>query len=75
MASGETANESYRGAWTADGYDFNAVNLVVTDLSVKFDKSLNAITLSITLTLLFRSLGAFIIGLLSDMFGRKWVMV
>jgi len=61
-----------RAAWTADGYDFNAVNLVATDLSTAYDKDLSDITLSITLTLLFRSLGALIFGIISDCFGRKW---
>ena len=60
------------GAWTADGYDFNAVNLVATDLSNQFDRPLTDITLSITLTLLFRSVGAFIFGMLADAYGRKW---
>jgi MFS transporter, SHS family, lactate transporter len=62
----------YSGAWTADGYDFNAVNLVATNLSEVFDRPLTDITLSITLTLLFRSIGAFIFGMLADSYGRKW---
>lgn len=60
------------GAWTSDGYDFNAVNLVATNLSKVFDRPLTDITLSITLTLLFRSIGAFIFGMLADAYGRKW---
>jgi SHS family lactate transporter-like MFS transporter len=59
-------------AWTADGYDFNSVNLVTTQLSSQYNKPLTSITLSITLTLLFRPLGAALLGILSDMFGRKW---
>ncbi|KAI9875269.1 MAG: hypothetical protein M1830_008694 [Pleopsidium flavum] len=50
-------------AWTADGYDFNSVNLVSTELAKRYNRSLSAISLSITLTLLFRSLGALIIGM------------
>jgi len=65
----------YSMAWTADGYDFNAVNLVSTELAKRYNRSLSAITLSITLTLLFRSLGALIIEMLADMFGRKWPLV
>lgn len=65
----------FRAAWTADGYDFNAVNLVTTQLSAEYDKPLTSITLSITLTLLFRSLGAAIFGIASDMYGRKWPMI
>lgn len=48
------------------------MNLVATDLSKVFDKPLADITLSITLTLLFRSVGAFIFGMLADAYGRKW---
>ncbi|RLM01579.1 hypothetical protein CFD26_108908 [Aspergillus turcosus] len=59
-------------AWTADGYDFNSVNLVTTQLSAKYGASLPKITLSITLTLLFRPLGAILLGMASDMWGRKW---
>lgn len=62
-------------AWTADGYDFNSLNLVTTQLSDRYDKSLPSITLSITLTLLFRPVGAILLGVTSDMFGRKWPLV
>lgn len=65
----------YRAAWTADGYDFNSVNLVTTQLSERYNRPLTSITLSITLTLLFRPLGAALIGITSDLFGRKWPMI
>ncbi len=63
-----------RAAWAADGYDYNSVNLVATNLSVVFNQSLTNITLSVTLTLLVRVVGAVIFGILADMFGRKWVL-
>lgn len=44
-------------------------------VTVFFDKPTETVTLSITLTLLFRSVGALIFGLLSDRFGRKWPLV
>lgn len=65
---------TFRAAWCADGYDFNAVNIVATNLATAYNKDLTDITLSVTLTLLFRAVGAAIFGLLSDMFGRKWIM-
>lgn len=46
-----------------------------TTVTVFFDKPTETVTLSITLTLLFRSVGALIFGLLSDRFGRKWPLV
>ncbi|KAF8189587.1 major facilitator superfamily domain-containing protein [Mycena galopus ATCC 62051] len=61
-------------AWIADGYDFNAVNLVATNIAAQYNVDLTHVTLSVTLTLLFRAIGATIFGLASDMYGRKWVM-
>lgn len=55
-----------------DGYDFNAVNLVSTSLAKHYNRSVSAVSLSITLTLLFRSLGAAVIGMAGDRYGRKW---
>ncbi|KDQ51274.1 hypothetical protein JAAARDRAFT_536713 [Jaapia argillacea MUCL 33604] len=62
-------------AWTCDAIDFFSVSLSVTRLQEQFGKSTHAITTSITLTLLFRSLGAVIFGIISDRFGRKWPLV
>lgn len=61
--------------WTCDGYDYFAVPLTVPQLSAAFGVSTVQITTSITLTLLFRSLGAVIFGVLADRFGRKWTLV
>ncbi|KAJ7832629.1 major facilitator superfamily domain-containing protein, partial [Mycena leptocephala] len=61
-------------AWIADGYDFNAMNLVATNIAAQYNVGPTHVTLSVTLTLLFRALGATIFGLASDMYGRKWVM-
>ncbi|KAM0750242.1 carboxylic acid transporter [Meredithblackwellia eburnea MCA 4105] len=62
-------------AWTCDAIDFFAVSLSVTRLEAQFHKSAHSVTTSITLTLLFRPLGAVIFGLLSDRYGRKWPLV
>jgi len=62
-------------AWTCDALDFFSVSLTVTDLENQFGKPAHDITTSITLTLLFRSVGAAIFGIISDRFGRKWPLV
>ncbi|OAX41420.1 carboxylic acid transporter protein [Rhizopogon vinicolor AM-OR11-026] len=62
-------------AWTCDAIDFFAVSLTVSLLSTQFNQKTTAITTAITLTLLFRSVGAVIFGILSDRFGRKWPLV
>ncbi|GAA5970971.1 hypothetical protein JCM21900_003547 [Sporobolomyces salmonicolor] len=62
-------------AWTCDAIDFFAVSLANTRLTKTFDKPTSTITTSITLTLLFRPLGAIIFGLASDRYGRKWPLI
>ncbi|PCH39927.1 carboxylic acid transporter [Wolfiporia cocos MD-104 SS10] len=62
-------------AWICDSYDFFSVSLSVTNLEAQFNKSANTVTTAITLTLLFRPLGAAIFGILSDRYGRKWPLV
>ncbi|KAI5830356.1 MFS general substrate transporter [Schizophyllum commune Tattone D] len=63
-------------AWTCDAIDFFSVSLSVKRLSVQFgDRPIHDITQSITLTLLFRSVGAILFGIISDRFGRKWPLV
>lgn len=44
-------------------------------LAKQFGKSTADISFSLTLTLLFRSLGAFIFGILADRYGRRWTLV
>jgi SHS family lactate transporter-like MFS transporter len=62
-------------AWTCDSMDFFSVSLSVTHLQTQFNKTTTQITEAITLTLLFRSVGAVIFGMLSDRFGRKWPLI
>ncbi|KAJ7725428.1 MFS general substrate transporter [Mycena maculata] len=62
-------------AWTCDAIDFFSVSLSVSALSDQFDRPVSKITQAITLTLLFRSVGAVLFGVFSDRFGRKWPLV
>ncbi|KAJ7436688.1 MFS general substrate transporter [Mycena latifolia] len=62
-------------AWTCDAIDFFSVSLSVPALSEQFGKPTTSITQAITLTLLFRSVGAVLFGVFSDRFGRKWPLV
>ncbi|KAI8994237.1 carboxylic acid transporter [Trametes punicea] len=62
-------------AWTCDAIDFFSVSLSVSHLQTQFGRSTHDITTAITLTLLFRSAGAIIFGILSDRYGRKWPLV
>ncbi|KAJ7455595.1 carboxylic acid transporter protein [Mycena galericulata] len=62
-------------AWMCDALDFFSVGLSVPALGTQFNKDTTDITQAITLTLLFRTVGAVIFGLFSDRFGRKWPLV
>ncbi|EJD45664.1 MFS general substrate transporter [Auricularia subglabra TFB-10046 SS5] len=62
-------------AWMCDALDFYTVILSVRRLAKELDRSTSEITTGITLTLLLRSLGAAVFGVLSDRFGRKWPIV
>src|SRR5438552_256761 len=57
--------------WTLDAFDFFLVVMTLTAIAKEFGKSDAAIALSITLTLAFRPVGAFIFGLLADRYGRR----
>ncbi|KAI5805792.1 major facilitator superfamily domain-containing protein [Geopyxis carbonaria] len=58
-----------------DGYDFHTISLSVSNLAKYYGQHREHISTSITLTLLFRSLGACIFGLAGDLYGRKWPMI
>ncbi|KAI0087910.1 MFS general substrate transporter [Irpex rosettiformis] len=62
-------------AWTCDAVDFFSVSLSVTRLTQQFSRPTHDITTAITLTLLLRSAGAVVFGIISDRYGRKWPLV
>src|SRR5437879_10479296 len=57
--------------WTLDAFDFFLVVMTLTAIAREFGKSDAAIALSLTLTLLFRPVGALIFGLVADRYGRR----
>jgi len=57
--------------WTLDAFDFFLVVFSLTAIAKEFNKSDADIALSITLTLAFRPVGAFIFGLMADRYGRR----
>jgi len=57
--------------WTLDAFDFFLVVMTLTAIGREFGRSDIAVAFSLTLTLAFRPVGAFIFGLLADRYGRR----
>ena len=57
--------------WMLDAFDFFVVVMTLTAIAKEFGRSDAAIAASITVTLAFRPVGAFIFGLLADRYGRR----
>jgi SHS family lactate transporter-like MFS transporter len=57
--------------WTLDAFDFFLVVFTLTAIAKEFHKSDAELALTITVTLAFRPVGAFIFGLLADRYGRR----
>lgn len=61
--------------WALDAFDFFLVVLCLTAIGEEFHKSDKEVGWSITLTLAFRPVGAFIFGLIADRYGRRLPMM
>src|SRR6202034_309567 len=57
--------------WTLDAFDYFLVIYCLTAIGREFNRSDLEMAFSITLTLAFRPVGAFIFGLLADRYGRR----
>ncbi len=57
--------------WTLDAFDFFLVVMCLTAIAKEFGKSDAQVAFSLTLTLVFRPVGALIFGLLADRYGRR----
>ena len=61
--------------WTLDAFDFFLVVIALPRIAKDFNVDVTVIAGSITLTLVFRPVGAFIFGLLADRYGRRMPMM
>jgi SHS family lactate transporter-like MFS transporter len=61
--------------WTLDAFDFFLVVLSLTALGRDFGQDIKHMTLALTATLIFRPIGAFFFGGISDRFGRRLPMI
>ena len=57
--------------WTLDAFDFFLVVMTLTAIAKEFHETDARVAFSLTLTLAFRPVGAFIFGLLADRYGRR----
>jgi len=76
------AGEGHRAAlaagflgWTLDAFDFFLVVFTLTAIGEEFHRSDKQMALTITVTLAFRPVGAFIFGLLADRYGRRLPLI
>src|SRR4051812_8898683 len=57
--------------WTLDSFDYFVVIMVLTEIAKEFNRTNAQVALTITLTLAFRPVGAFLFGLMADKYGRR----
>src|SRR6266566_7038104 len=57
--------------WTLDSFDYFIVVMVLTEIAKDFHRTNAEVALTITITLAFRPLGAFLFGLMADRYGRR----
>jgi MFS transporter, SHS family, lactate transporter len=57
--------------WTLDAFDFFLVVFCLTSIGRQFHKTDAEMALTITATLAFRPVGAFLFGLMADRYGRR----
>ena len=57
--------------WTLDAFDFFIVVMVLTEIARDFNRTNADLAFTLSVTLAFRPVGAFIFGLLADRYGRR----
>jgi len=57
--------------WCLDAFDFFLVTFVVSRIATDFSMTIPGVLAAVTITLMFRPLGALIFGMLADRYGRR----
>ncbi len=57
--------------WMLDAFDFFVVVMVLTEIAKDFNRTNADIALTLSVTLAFRPVGAFLFGLMADRYGRR----
>jgi MFS transporter, SHS family, lactate transporter len=57
--------------WTLDAFDFFIVVMVLTEIAKDFNHTNAEMAFTLSVTLAFRPVGAFVFGLLADRYGRR----
>jgi SHS family lactate transporter-like MFS transporter len=61
--------------WTLDAFDFFLLVFLLKPIAAEFHTKVPAVAFAITLTLMFRPLGALVFGWLAERFGRRPVLM
>lgn len=61
--------------WTIDAFDFFVLVFTLSAIAKDFGRSIPAIALTITASLVTRPVGAFVFGLLADRYGRRIILI
>ncbi len=61
--------------WTLDSFDFFLMVFVFPAIAKDFNVKVKEVAFAVTLTLMFRPLGAFIFGWLADRYGRRRILM